>query len=70
MKSAREMFEKIGYECVDEERIVYKKYDDSIKRIIHIAFFDNKKILITQSIGLEELQAINKQAKELHWKVD
>lgn len=68
MKSAKEMFEELGYECVDEERIVYKKYDDSIKRIIHIAFFDNKKILITQSIGLEELQAINKQVEELGWK--
>ena len=66
--SAKEMFEKLGYKCIDEERLVYKKYDDSIKRTIHIAFFDNQKILITKSIGLEELQAINKQVEELGWK--
>ena len=65
MKSAKEMFEELGYECINEKRLVYKKYDSFFDRFIDIAFFDNKKILITQSIGLEELQAINKQVEEL-----
>ena len=67
MKTAKEMFEELGYECINEKRLVYKKYDDFLNRFIHIAFFDNKKILITQSIDINTLQAINQQVKELHW---
>lgn len=65
-KSAREMFEELGYELINHHNIVYKGKHDT-GRIIHIAFFDDKKILITQSIGIKELQAINQQLKELRW---
>lgn len=61
------MFEKIGYECINEEKLIYKGKHFT-GRPIHIVFFDNKKLLITQSIGLNELQAINKQISELRWK--
>ena len=65
-RSAREMFEELGYELINHHNIVYKGKHKT-GRIIHIAFFDDKKILITQSIGIKELQAINQQAKELRW---
>lgn len=67
MKSAKEMFEELGYEKINETKIIYKGKHFS-NRPIHIAFFDNRKILITESIGIEELQAINKQVEELGWK--
>lgn len=65
-KSAREMFEELDYELISHKAIVYKGKHET-GRIIRIAFFENKKILITESIGLEELQAINQQLKELGW---
>ena len=65
-KSAREMFEELGYELIPHKAIVYKGKHET-GRIIRIAFFENKKILITESIGLEELQAISQQCKELRW---
>ena len=65
-KSAKEMFEELGYELISHKAIVYKGKHET-GRITHVAFFKNKKILITQSIGLDELQAINQQCKELGW---
>ena len=65
-KSAKEMFEELGYELIPHKAIVYKGKHET-GRIIRIAFFENKKILITESIGLEELQAISQQCKELGW---
>lgn len=64
--SAKEMFEKLGYKLISHKAIVYKGKHET-GRITHIAFFENKKILITQSIGLKEIQAINKQIEELGW---
>lgn len=64
--TAEEMFEKLGYEKLDSKNLLYKKKHFS-GFILRIAFFDNKKILITESIGLEDLQAINKQVEELGW---
>jgi hypothetical protein len=64
--TANEMFEKLGYKLINDKNIVYKGTHFT-GRIIHIAFFSDKKILITQSIGIEELQAINKQVEELGW---
>ena len=52
---------------INDKNIVYKGTHFT-GRIIHIAFFSDKQILITQSIGIEELQAINKQVEELGWK--
>ena len=64
--SAKEMFEELGYKLINEKNIVYKNIHFT-GRITHIAFFNNKKILVTQSIGLKELKAINKQIEELGW---
>jgi len=64
--TAKEMFEELGYKLINDKNIVYKGTHFT-GRIIHIAFFSDKQILITQSIGIEELQAINKQVEELGW---
>lgn len=64
--TAKEMFEELGYELLNDKNIVYKGKHFT-GRPIHVAFFENKKILITQSIGIKSLQAINKQCKELGW---
>lgn len=65
-KSAREMFEELGYELINHKAIVYRGKHET-GRITRIAFFDNKKILITESIGIDEMKAINQQLKELRW---
>lgn len=65
-KSAREMFEELGYELINHKAIVYRSKHET-GRLIRIAFFDNKKILITESIGIDEIKAINKQIEELGW---
>lgn len=64
--TAKEMFEELGYKLINDKNIVYKgtHFTD---RIIYIVFFSDKQILITQSIGIEEVQAINKQVEELCW---
>ena len=64
--SAKDMFEKLGYKLINDKNIVYKGTHFTGK-IIYIVFFSDKQILITQSIGIEELQAINKQIEELGW---
>mgnify|MGYP004607019855 CR=1 FL=1 len=72
--TAKEMFGIIGYKSIDTK---YKKFMNDKKiiyignnhngRINHIVFFNDEQILITQSIGVAELQAINKQVEELGW---
>lgn len=64
--TAKEMFEKLGYKLINNKNIVYKSTHFT-GRITHIAFFSDKQILITQSIRIKELQAINKQIEELGW---
>lgn len=64
--TAKEMFEELGYKLINDKNIVYKGTHFT-GRIIHIVFFSDKQILITQSIGIEEVQAINKQVEELCW---
>ena len=46
--TANEMFEKLGYKLINDKNIVYKETHFT-GRIIHIAFFSDKQILITQS---------------------
>ena len=83
MKSAREMFEELGYELIEDSKS-YLRYAD---------YFDNKKYMGGEMIEkkkknkrfrltrktcqgnihfkygtLEELQAINQQINELGWK--
>ena len=73
VKTAREMFEKLGYEenPYREDMITYrrKKYPNE-----HIDISISKGVFIKEDdydlayyITLEELQAINKQIKELGW---
>ena len=65
--TAKEMFEKLGYDLMHniEYQIMYYNsiYDT------YIYFYKTRKhIEITNEITSEELQAINKQVEELGWK--
>lgn len=77
MKSAKEMFEELGYEkanvinpdgCIDY-------FVDTNEKNSEIYFDKNFKLItkhylnsgVACPITLEELQAINKQVEELHW---
>ena len=84
MKSAKEQFEELNYvqEKIDEDYINYCWYYDGDMDCVRKISFDlkNKSFLAYSpynldvyedcsiDIGLEELQAINKQVKELGWK--
>lgn len=74
--TAKEMFEKLGYErkydyipYADCESIVYKK-DNHIIRFC-MTDLGNKLQIISEKyqvdLDVEELKAINKQIEELHW---
>ena len=76
--SAKEMFEKLGYELTldNEYGIIYEEeYEpesqDEITRIIFDkkckTFYKNNYIGYAKEIFLEELQAINKPVEELGW---
>ena len=65
-KSAREMFEELGYEFDPHHYsmtalIVYRK------DLKYIYFDADKKIYIIGFIDMKLLQAINQQCKELWW---
>ena len=66
MKSAREMFEELGYEFESHHYsmtalIVYRK------DLKYIYFDADKKIDIREFVDMKLLQAINQQCKELGW---
>ena len=76
MKSARELFEELGYEYKKQKNLYLESiiYEKGSKRIL---FRYDKKIIPYANYGdtedatlltLEELQAINQQVKELGWK--
>ena len=71
MKSAKEMFEELGYKLYNQN--IYLEY---VKEEEHITFYINEKTFCKYKgyeigeITLKELQAINKQVEELHWKVE
>ena len=84
MKSAKEMFEELGYE-IDEENekeILYKKewiemgmettywvsFDLRFKLIDYFMVYENTNMSTSHSIDTDLLQAINKQVEELGWK--
>lgn len=67
--SAKEMFEKLGYEYVRETsyRFLYRKrnYGDT-----QVTFWEDTKEYVIESkyrISFVEIQAINKQVEELGW---
>lgn len=72
-KSAREMFENLGYEYFNNGlRITYEKCPDNECKMIEFNL-KNKTILLADDssdvveIDLKEQQAINQQCKELGW---
>ena len=83
MKSAKEMFEELGYECRETKDVISYTFNDGgyVQEIIfynigrRIRFreweeYENFEPQGQSTIYIEHLQAINKQVEELHWKVD
>ncbi|MCI7208125.1 MAG: hypothetical protein MSA15_19260 [Clostridium sp.] len=83
MKSARELFKKLGYELIEDGKtyLRYANYFDNKKYMGgEMVDFDkkNKRFRLTRKScqgnihfkygTLEELQAINQQINELGWK--
>ena len=72
MKTADEMFEKLGYEKhINNNNIGYYQYDKDDNTIL-ILFIVNKKAVslrydgsIAPAMNMQELQAINEKVKEL-----
>ncbi len=76
MKSAKEMFEELGWReyFKSSVMITYEKNSRSGKSRKYIQFFFDKKEFYIGSEGnfnqpftMKELQAINQQMKELNW---
>jgi hypothetical protein len=72
--SAKEMFEKLGYEQFIKNDVIYyhktthipKAYGGTI--IYHINFIlKDKELFASKNLDYKELQAINKQIEELGW---
>ena len=84
MKSARELFEELGYELIEDSKsyLRYANYLDKDKLYYGGEMIDfdkkNKRFRLTRKScqgnthfkygTLEELQAINQQINELDWK--
>ena len=84
MKSARELFEELGYELIEDSKsyLRYANYFDNDKLYYGGEMIDfdkkNKRFRLTRKScqgntyfkygTLEELQAINQQINELDWK--
>lgn len=67
MKSAREMFEKLGYALV--ETTSYMVYYHNEENDSYIWFYNNRKTIeIVNEFTLDILNAINQQVNELGWK--
>lgn len=64
--SAKEMFEKLGYDLV--ETTPYMVYYYNEENEIYIWFYTNTKTIeIVNEFTLDILKAINKQVEELGW---
>ena len=67
MKSAKEMFEELGFDLV--ETTPYMVYYYNEENDIYIWFYNNgKTIEIVNGFALDTSKAINKQVEELGWK--
>lgn len=72
--TAKEMFEKLGYEktCHDEREIIYSIYSDNVF-IAEIEFdLQNQTFYCAcldeaLEVGMKTLKAINQQCRELGW---
>lgn len=80
MKSAKEMFEELGYKLIkpsknEEHLIVYEKYQRQFDETSRITFNTSSRVISKElndegwCIFIPELQAINKQVEEL-WGVN
>lgn len=74
MKSAKELFEELGYKLIenDKEEIEYKKELEFNNYFIGFwryskKFFKTDSCDLAIDITLDELKAINKQIEELNW---
>ena len=66
MKSARELFEELGYNLV--ETAPYMMYYYNEENDVYIWFYNNSKTIeIVNEFTLDILQVINKQVNELGW---
>lgn len=74
--SAKEMFEKLGYETdLDWQKdhtieYIKRKEDDFFGTSVVSLIIFNKRLKVIKLngiIGIKELQAINKQVEELEW---
>ena len=82
MKSAKEMFEALGYKLVSKQWYLCYERENDYGGIDVVTFLDMGKTIdiysvfpidkhiSNKSLTLEELQAINKQVEELKWKVE
>lgn len=80
MKSARELFEELGYELIEDSKSYLRYFNYKPYYGGEMIDFDkkNKKFRLTRKSEqgnthfkygtLEELQAINQQVNELGWK--
>lgn len=74
MKSAREIFEDLGYEYFNNGlRITYQNYAISECKLIEFNLKEKKMWLADDSeevveLSYKEIKAINKQIEELNWK--
>lgn len=73
MKSAKEMFEDLGYDYFNNGlRITYQNYEISECKLIEFNLKKKKMLLADDSeevveLNLKEIRAINKQVEELGW---
>ncbi len=73
MKSARELFEELGYDYFNNGlRITYQNYEISECKLIEFNLKQKKMWLSDDSeevvmLSYKEIKAINKQIEELHW---
>lgn len=77
--SAKEIFEELGYEKVNEVPLLYQfndggyikniEFSKSLKRIAFSSYeyYNNGKATEENFINISELKAINQQCKELGW---
>ena len=74
MKSAKEIFEDLGYEYFNNGlRITYQNYAISECKLIEFNLKEKKMWLADDSeevveLSYKEIKAINKQIEELNWK--
>lgn len=72
MKTAKEMFEELGYEVYKGFCYIEYTKKEPINRYqcesYQIRFYENdKKVSAYQNLTIAELKAINKQVEELGW---